>query len=153
MLMIQEQLRGVNVNLDLKIIDHATFQSDIRKDKNSLILASTSYPPVPTLTISNVLAKAGEVKADGTGGTNFSHYGAAIPGIDSLMEKALSTADFDQRMAVVKDMERQVLKDLPALGIITLSYVLARNPRVDLGYKVESGPAYWPMAMAKRVVV
>lgn len=151
MLMIQEQLRGVGINLDLKIIDHATFQSDIRKDKNSLILASTSYPPVPTLTISNVLAKAGEVKADGTGGTNFSHYGTTIPGIDSLMEKTLSTADFDQRMTVVKEMEKQVLKDLPALGIITLSYVLARNPRVDLGYKVESGPAYWPMAMAKRV--
>ncbi|WP_320203597.1 ABC transporter substrate-binding protein [Agrobacterium rosae] len=151
MLMIQEQLRAVNINLDLKIIDHATFHADNRRDKNSLILQSTSYPPVPTLTISNVLAKAGDTMPDGSGGTNFSHYGVIIPGIDDLMEKALATADFNQRMAVVQDMEKQILRDLPALGIITLSYVVARNPRVDLGYRVESGPAYWPMNKAKRV--
>lgn len=151
MLMVQEQLRAVKINLDMKIIDHATFHADNRKDKGTLILQSTSYPPVPTLTISNLLAKAGETKPDGTGGTNFSHYGVTIPGIDDLMEKALATADFDQRMGVVQEMEKQVLKDLPALGMITLSYVVARNPRVDLGYKVESGPAYWPMNKAKRV--
>ncbi|TCQ99402.1 ABC transporter substrate-binding protein [Neorhizobium sp. JUb45] len=151
MLMVQEQLRAVKINLDMKIIDHATFHADNRKDKGTLILQSTSYPPVPTLTISNILAKAGETKPDGTGGTNFSHYGDTIPGIDDLMEKALATADFDQRMGVVQDMEKQILKDLPALGMITLSYVVARNPRIDLGYKVESGPAYWPMNKAKRV--
>jgi peptide/nickel transport system substrate-binding protein len=151
MLMMQEQLRAVGINLDLKIIDHATFHADNRRDKNTLVLQSTSYPPVPTLTISNLLAKAADTKPDGTGGTNFSHYGVVMPGIDALMEKTLATADFDQRMTVVQEMEKQVLTDLPALGIITLSYVVARNPRVDLGYKVESGPAYWPMNKAKRV--
>lgn len=151
MLMVQEQLRAVNINLDLKIIDHATFHSDNRRDQGTLILQSTSYPPVPTLTISNLLAKAGETKADGSGGTNFSHYGVSSPGIDELMQKALATADFDQRMSVVQDMEKQILADLPALGMITLSYVVARNPRLDLGYKVVSGPAYWPLRHAKVV--
>ena len=45
----------------------------------------------------------------------------------------------------------QVLKDLPDMGIITLSYVVARNPRVDLGYQVKSGYAYWPLHRAKYV--
>ena len=29
------------------------------------------------------------------------------------------------------------------LGLPTLSYVVARNPRIDLGYEVKSGYAYW----------
>jgi peptide/nickel transport system substrate-binding protein len=59
--------------------------------------------------------------------------------------------DFDKRIALVQEIERQVLKDLPDMGIITLSYVIARNPRVDLGYEVKSGYAYWPLHRAKYV--
>ena len=44
-----------------------------------------------------------------------------------------------------------MLKDLPDIGIITLSYVVARNPRVDLGFPVKSGYAYWPLHKAKYV--
>lgn len=151
MLMVQEQLRAVNINLDLKIIDHATFHADNRLDKNTLALWSSSYSPVPTQIISDQLAKSFEVKPDGTGGTNFAHYGTAMPGIDDMLEKTLNEPDFQKRMALVQDMEKQILTDLPLLGIVTLSYVVARNPRVDIGFKVESGPAYWPLRHAKIV--
>ena len=151
MLMIQEILRSSNINLDLKIIDHATFHADNLKDKNSLALYSSSYPPVPSLTISSQLAASAEVKADGTGQRNYSHYGVAIPGVDALLDKAQDEPDFDKRMAIIQEAETQILRDLPILGIITLSYVIARNPRIDIGYKVESGPAYWALNMAKIV--
>lgn len=151
MLMVQEQLRAVHINLDLKIIDHATFHADNRLDKNTLALWSSSYSPVPTQIISDQLAKSFEVKPDGTGGTNFAHYGTALPGIDDMLEKTLIEPDFQKRMALVQNMEKQILTDLPLLGIVTLSYVVARNPRVDIGFKVESGPAYWPLRHAKIV--
>lgn len=151
MLMVQEQLRAVNINLDLKIIDHATFHADNRLDKNTLALWSSSYSPVPTQIISDQLAKSFEVKPDGSGGTNFAHYGTAIPGIDDMLDKALAEPDFQKRIALVQDMEKQILTDLPLLGIVTLSYVVARNPRVDIGFKIESGPAYWPLRHAKIV--
>ena len=41
-----------------------------------------------------------------------------------------------------------MLRDLPLLGLITLSYITARNPRIDLGYTVRSGYAYWPLRTA-----
>ncbi|WP_047462060.1 ABC transporter substrate-binding protein [Rhizobium rhizogenes] len=151
MLMVQEQLRASNINLDLKIIDHTTFHSDNRQDKNALPLLSSSYPPVPTLTLSSQLAASAEVKADGKGQGNFSHYGVAIPGIDDLLAKAQAEPDFDKRIAIIQEAEKKVLTDLPLLGVIALSYVVARNPRIDIGYKVESGPAYWSLAKAKRV--
>ncbi|MBI3506543.1 MAG: ABC transporter substrate-binding protein [Proteobacteria bacterium] len=150
MLIIQEQLRGAGINLDLKIIDHATMHSENRKDRNSITLYSSSYPPVPTLPFLQQLVAAAEVKSDGSGSDNYSHYGAAIPGIDALIEKAQDEPDFQKRIALIQDIERQVLRDLPLLGIVTLSYVIARNPRVNLGYPVKSGYAYWPLNLAKR---
>ncbi|MET0427430.1 MAG: ABC transporter substrate-binding protein [Microvirga sp.] len=151
MLIIQEQLRAVGINLDMKIIDHATMHSENRKDRNSVALYSSSYPPVPTQPVLQMLSSAAEVKADSSGADNYSHYGTAIPGIDALVEKAQDEPDFTKRIALIQDIEKQVLRDLPLLGIVTLSYVIARNPRVDIGFPVKSGYAYWPLNKAKRV--
>jgi peptide/nickel transport system substrate-binding protein len=151
MLMLQEQLRGAGINLDLKIIDHATMHSENRKDKNSVALYSSSYPPVPTQPFLLLLSSEAEVKADGSGSENYSHYGVAMPGIDTLIEKAQDEPDFSKRIALIQDIEKQVLRDLPLLGTVTLSYVIARNPRVDIGFPVKSGYAYWPLNRAKRV--
>ncbi len=151
MLMLQEQLRAAGIQLDLKIIDHATMHAENRKDRNNVSLYSLSFPPVPTQPFQLLLARGAEVKADGTGGDNFSHYGVAMPGLDTLIERAQDEPDFNKRVALVQFLERQVLRDLPLLGICTLSYVIARNPRVDLGYAVKSGPAYWRLDKARRV--
>jgi peptide/nickel transport system substrate-binding protein len=151
MLIIQEQLRAAGIMLDLKIIDHATMHAENRKDRNAITLYSSSYPPVPTQPFLQQLWAAAEVKGDGTGGENYSHYGVAIPGIDALIERAQDEPDFVKRTALIQDVERQVLRDLPLFGIITLSYVIARNPRVDIGYPVKSGYAYWPLNRARRV--
>jgi len=151
MLMIQEQLRKAGINLDMKIIDHATFHNQTAKDLNAVALNSSSYPPVPTQPLLDQLSSKSEVKADGKGGTNYSHYGVAIPGVDDILTQAVGEPDFDKRIALVQQIEKKVLTDLPDMGIITLSYVIARSPRVDLGYDVKSGYAYWPLHRAKYV--
>ncbi|HTJ56637.1 MAG TPA: ABC transporter substrate-binding protein [Devosiaceae bacterium] len=151
MLMIQEQLRAAGIVLDMKIIDHATFHNQTAKDLNPIALNSSSYPPVPTQPLLDQLSSRSEVKADGSGGTNYSHYGVAMKGVDDLLTQANGEPDFTKRIALVQQIEEQVLKDLPDMGIITLSYVIARNPRVDLGFPVKSGYAYWPLHKAKYV--
>jgi len=151
MLMIQEQLRAVGITLAMRIIDHATMHAENRRDRNSMTLYSSSYPPVPTQPFLQQLLSSAAVKADGTGGENYSHYGIAIPGIDALIERAQDEPDFERRIALIQDIEQQVLRDLPLLGIVTLSYVIARNPRIDLGFTVRSGYAYWPLNRARRV--
>jgi peptide/nickel transport system substrate-binding protein len=151
MLMIQEQLRAVGINLALDIIDHNAFHGENRADKNAMPLNSSSYGPVPINVFLQQVSAAAEVKADGTGQGNFSHYGVAIPGIDDLLAQAQDEPDFDKRTLIVQEIEKKLLTDLPILGIITLSYVIARNPRIDLGFPVESGFAYWPLSRAKRV--
>ena len=43
---------------------------------------------------------------DGSGGTNYSHYGVAMPGVDDLLTKANGEPDFDKRIALVQQIER-----------------------------------------------
>lgn len=151
MLMIQEQLRAVGINLNMRIVDHNAYHTESRKDLNTMYLNSISYPPVPTQPFVDQMKASAEVKSDGKGGQNLSHYGVTIPGIDDLLSAAMDQADFDERAKIVNEMERKVLTDLPNLGIITLSYVAARNPRLDLGYEVTGGLPVWRFNRAKFV--
>jgi peptide/nickel transport system substrate-binding protein len=148
MLIVQEQLRKVGMNMELSIIDHTTYHANNRKDQNSVAMHASSYPPVPERIFLDQLSAGACVKPDGTGGTNYSHYGVAMPGVDDLITKTLDEPDFDKRLALVTEMEKQVLRDLPLIGLSTLSYVIARNPRINLGYEVKSGYARWPLRFA-----
>tara|TARA_R110002124_G_scaffold144122_15_gene309103 strand:+ start:57471 stop:59066 length:1596 start_codon:yes stop_codon:yes gene_type:complete len=143
MLIVQEQLRLAGFNMNLIIGDHTAYHADNRSDKNTLAMHSSSYPPIPTQIYFQQLASSSEVKADGTGGGNYSHYGVAMPGIDDLLQKALSSTDYDSYLDLCKQIELQVLRDLPLIGLSTLSFTAVRNARVDLGYPVESGYARW----------
>ncbi|MBO9591210.1 ABC transporter substrate-binding protein [Devosia sp.] len=150
MLIVQEQLRAVGINLDMPVIEHNTFHADNRNDKNAMPLNSTSYPPLPVNIFTQQVSGPATVKADGTGGGNYSHYGEVIPGIDDLLAKVQDEPSFEARVAIFKEIEKKILTDLPCLGIITLGYVVARNPRVDLGYEVVSGGAAWALWRARR---
>jgi len=151
MLIVQEQMRNVGVNLNMQVIDHTTFHANDSKDMNALPQNSSAYPPVPTLPLSDNLSKFAEVKSDGTGGANYSHYGVVIPGIDDLLDKAGNEPDFDKRIAIIQEAERKVMTDLPTIPISTNGYLIVRDPKVDLGFEVQSGYAYWRLDKAKFV--
>ena len=148
MLIVQEQMRKVGVTINLQIIDHTTFHANNRKDMNSLPQYSSAYPPTPLLPLADVLSRRTEVKADGSGGTNYSHYGVLMPGIDDILEAAAAEPEFKARAALVRKAELRVLEDLPLLPICTNGYLVVRDPRVTLGYEVKSGFAYWPVNQA-----
>jgi peptide/nickel transport system substrate-binding protein len=147
-LIIQEQLRRVGMNMQLRVIDHTTYHNDNRRDLNTVALHSSSYPPIPTQLLLEQLSRSAEVKSDGNGGINYSHYGTALPGIDTLLEQTLDEPNFQRRIALCEQIELQVLRDLPLIGVSSLSYVIARNPRVDVGYPVRSGYARWRLTRA-----
>ena len=132
MLMIQDQLRRINVNMELNIKDHTAFHADQNIGTNTLSQQSSAMPPVPTQVIVTYLPAEAEVKADGNGGANMSHYGVAIPGIDDLLAQALGEADLEKRIAIVQQIEIKALTDAVILT-------------------VESGYVNWPLSQAKFV--
>ncbi len=148
MLIVQELMRKVGVAINMQIIDHTTFHANDRKDMNSLPQYSSAYPPVPSLPLADSLEKSGEVKADGSGGVNYSHYGVAMPGIDDLLATAAAEADYDKRIAILQKAELKVMTDLPLIPLSTNGYLIVRDPRVKLGFEVTSGYAYWRLDKA-----
>ncbi len=152
MLIVQELLRKVGVNMDMQLIDHTTYHLNIRKNLNTLVMFSSSYPPVLTQIFIDQVAKDSAVKAEGrSGGINFSHYGAVMPGVDDTLASLDNEPNFDNIVKSVKQMEIQLLRDLPVISLGSLSFVVVRNPRIDLGYQVRSGYAYWPFKRARIV--
>ena len=152
MLIIAEQLRQVGVNMDLKLIDHAAYHEADVKDLCNFTMRIGSYPPVPTQSFQNELSASGNVLPDGKGhGNNFSHYGVAIPGIDALLAETMAEPDLEQRLALCRKIDEKILTDLPVVPLCTTAYVIIRNPRLDIGFKVESSLGYWRLNQAKFV--
>jgi peptide/nickel transport system substrate-binding protein len=143
MLIVQEQLRGVGMRMNLKIGDHTAYHADNRSDKNTLAMHSSSYPPIPTQLYFQQLSSKSEAKPDGKGGGAYSHYGVVMPGIDDLLSQALQATDYNTYLELCKKIELQVLRDLPLIALSSLSFTVARNKRVNLGYPVKSGYARW----------
>lgn len=153
MLIVQEQIRLAGFNMDLRIEDHTAYHADNLSDKNTLAMHSSSYPPIPTQLYFQQLSAQSEVKSDGSGGGNYSHYGVVMPGIDDLLAQALAATDFATYESTCRKIELQVLRDLPLIGLSTLSFTTARRGNVDLGYPVKSGYARWRFHRATKTIV
>lgn len=149
MLMIQAQLRKVGINMELNIKDHTAFHADQNIGTNTLSQQSSALPPVPTQVIVTYLSKGAEVRSDGNGGANMSHYGVAIPGIDDLLGKALAEPDLNKRLEIVKEIEIKALTDAVILPVSNNGFMIVRSEKVDLGYDVVSGYVNWPLTKAK----
>jgi peptide/nickel transport system substrate-binding protein len=74
--------------------------------------------------------------------TNFSHYGIAVKGIDELLEEARYHANADEQIKLWKEAQRRMARDVPAIPLFSLGYVLVRSQDVDLGFKQGDMPFY-----------
>ncbi len=145
MLMVQQMLRKVGVEMKLQTIDHTTYHSNSNKDMVALPLNSETVAPVGTQLLRK-FAKDAVVTPDGAGGkVNYSHYGQVIPGIDDILAKIADEADPDRRIRLTREAELRILADMPAWNALQLSFVTARNPRVDLGYEIKASYANFTM--------
>ncbi|WP_274425170.1 ABC transporter substrate-binding protein [Chelativorans sp. YIM 93263] len=143
MLIVQELMRPAGIDMQLNVMDHSAYHGANREDQNTLALHAASYPPVPLDYMSRYLSSGAEVKADGTGGGNYSHYGVAIPGVDDELAQMQVATSFDEYVSIGREIERKVQDDLPVLGVMTLGFTAVRSARVDLGYEVDGGYARW----------
>lgn len=148
MLMVQDQLRRVGIVMDLQIKDHTTFHADQRTATNILSQTSRPFPPVPTIIFDFWLHSSTTVRSDGTGGANFSRYGAAVPGIDDLLEQAKAEPDLERRFEITRAMEKKVLEDAVLLPVLTNGFLMVRNPSLSLEHEVVSGYSYWNLSGA-----
>ena len=118
------------------------------ENANTLNINSWSLPPVPLFVYNVYASSAANMNAEGTGGGNYSHYGVEMDGVDPLLQEMLQATSFEGYIEKGREVELKIQEDLPMFGLPTLSFVVARNPRIDLGYEVTGGNAYWRFCRA-----
>jgi peptide/nickel transport system substrate-binding protein len=122
----QEQLKKVGINVELQVVEHATYHENIRKNLNPFVLYGGTR-----LTDGDVwfglFFHSAEIPNPETGnkGTNFAHY----KGIDDLIEQGRQERDQAKRAALYQEAQRRIMRDAVCLPIVDVPSIWIRNPK------------------------
>lgn len=126
---IQAQLAKVGIKLEMNVVDHPTYHSQIRKDASALVFYGAARFPIADPVLSEFFHSAAEIGKP-TAVTNFSHCAVA----DGEIEAARAESDPDKQKALWKEAQRKIHDDYCAIPLFDLMQVWAHSKRVDFGY-------------------
>lgn len=119
---VHAMLAEANIDMDLSVVDHATFHALQGDDQNALpLFGGGGFDGLSVLT----------QFFHENGALNFSHYS----GVTELLDQAAATADVEEIETILAEVQRKLLEDLAVYPTVTVMKVLARQPYVDLGYE------------------
>jgi peptide/nickel transport system substrate-binding protein len=136
---MQAQLAKAGIKVDLKLADHATMHTMIRKDANPLAIY-IAWRPNADVYLTQFLHSDSIVVTGKKPNTNFSHYNK----IDGLIEQARNETDQAKQVALWKEAQIKVLDDMVVYPIQYQNQVYARSTAVDYGHELISVLALYP---------
>ena len=156
MVAIQAQVKKAGIDMALKVVDHSSFHSLIREDASPIVYYASWRPNVDVY-LTRFFHSGSVIKTGKKPDTNFSHYGAVdangdgkIDSIDELIEKARWELDSTKQIALWKEAQVKLLKDVAVVPIIRLKYAYPMKSNVDLGHPLEfSWATYSPQITEK----
>ena len=156
MVAIQALVRKAGIDMQVKIVDHASFHSQIRENASPIVYYAAWRPNVDVYLTQFFHSDSVVVKGKKPI-TNFSNYGLVdadgdgkIDSVDPLIEQARWELNAQKQEALWKQAQIQILKDAVAVPIIRLKYTFPQKSYVDLGYPLEwSWQTYSPQITEK----
>jgi peptide/nickel transport system substrate-binding protein len=133
----QEQLKKVGINVELQLVEHATYHENIRKNLNPFVLYGgtriTDADPWMSLFFDSTQIPD---PATGNKGTNFAHY----KNVDDLLKAGRVERDVKKRAKIYAEAQARMEKDLICLPISDVPSQWPRNPkRVSTPFDPEYG--------------
>jgi peptide/nickel transport system substrate-binding protein len=136
---MQAQLAKVGIKVNLRLVDHSSFHSMIRKDANPLVIY-IAWRPNADVYLTQFLHSDSIVVTGKKPNTNFSHYDK----IDSLIEQARNETDAARQVTLWKEAQIKALEDMVVFPIQYQNQVYARSTAVDYGHELISVLALYP---------
>jgi len=133
----QEQLKQAGINVELQVVEHATYHENIRKNLNPFVLYGGTRITDADAWLS-LFFDGKEIPDPATGnkGTNFAHY----KGIDDLLHAGRVERDVKKRAAIYAEAQKRMERDLVCLPISDVPGQWARNPkRVSTPFAADYG--------------
>jgi peptide/nickel transport system substrate-binding protein len=137
MTLAQEQLRKVGINVELQLVEHATYHENIRKNLNPFVLyGGTRITDGDVWFALFFYSKEAPDPAIGNKGSNFAHY----KGIDDLIEQGRLERHPETRARLYHEAQQRVMRDAICLPIVDVPNLQPRNPkRVQTPFASEYG--------------
>ena len=152
----QELWKPLGVNLEIKVVDHTTFHTNIRKDMNDVIAYYAGRAPVADSYLTqwyhskSAIGQKAQV-------TNFSHYGMVdadgdgkIDNADDLIDMARSELDPKKQRQLYYEAQIKILTSVPSKPLHELTKVFARHNWFDPGVPIKASLIFgYPLEKAR----
>jgi peptide/nickel transport system substrate-binding protein len=126
---MQAQLAKVGIKMDMQVVDHPTYQSQIRKDASALVFYGAARFPIADTYLSEFFHSRAIVGTP-TAASNFSHCSVA----DRDIEAARVAPDPAAQLAIWKEAQRKITADVCAVPLFDLRQVWVHGDRLNYGY-------------------
>jgi peptide/nickel transport system substrate-binding protein len=136
----QAQLKRAGINLDMQVVEHATFHQQIRQDLSPIVYYSAARFPVADVYLTQFFHSRSIVKTP-TAVTNFSHCDVA----DKEIDAARGETDKAKQLALWGEAQKKIVAKVCAVPMFETLQVYARHDNLDYGYKLEGSMSLGPM--------
>ena len=140
MQVFQAQLKRAGINLDLQVVEHATFHAQIRKDLSPLVYYSAARFPIADVTLTQFFHSRSIVGTP-TAVTNFSHCNVA----DAEIDAARTEPDAAKQVELWHAAQRKIVAAVCAVPMFETLLVFAHHDNLDYGYKLDGSLPLGPL--------
>mgnify|MGYP001029215656 CR=1 FL=1 len=129
---IQAQLKKVGINLDIELVEHATYHAQIRKDLSPLVHYQAGRFPVADVYLTQFYDSASTIGTP-TAVTNFSHCNVA----DKEIRAARVETDPVKQKELWKTAQEKIIKAVCGVPVYEQLQLWAWHTNLDLGYDLK----------------
>jgi peptide/nickel transport system substrate-binding protein len=129
---IQAQLKKVGINLDIELVEHATYHAQIRKDLSPIVHYQAGRFPVADVYLTQFYDSASIVGTP-TAVTNFSHCNVG----DNEIRAARIEADPAKQKELWKTAQEKIIKAVCGIPVYEQLQLWAWKDNLDLGYELK----------------
>jgi peptide/nickel transport system substrate-binding protein len=144
MQIVQEQLRKVGIKVELEVVEHATYHSQIRDDLSPLVIYGAARFPIADTYLTQFYHSRSIVGTP-TAVTNFSHNNVA----DAEIDAARSEADPKKQLEYWKKAQQKIMAESVAYPFCELLQVWVRGDNLDYGYDLKAALSLGPIINEK----
>ena len=130
----QDLLKKVGINLEMDLVDHTAYVTNITKGLNPIVIWGSRYP-LATGWLTNMYhseSMIGSPKA----ANNYMYY--SNPEVDELIHLIETTFDEKVRLEALAKVQKIIVEDLPAIPSIETYTPYVRNPWFIPGYTIKN---------------
>jgi len=140
MQVVQAELKRAGINVDMQVVEHATYHQLIRQDLSPMVFYAAARFPVADTYLTQFFDSRSIVKTP-TAVTNFSHCSAA----DEAIRAARTEPDAQKQTADWITAQKQIVAAVCAVPLIETLQIWARHDDFDYGYDNKGAMSTGPL--------